>query len=211
MSERGNDGLSSIRPRSHGRAMDARRYSAVVVGASAGGLVALSKILERLPADFALPILLAQHIHASDEGRLARHLDASSTLTVVEPFDKEPIQPGHVYVAPANYHMLVEQNGTIALSVDPRVNWSRPSIDVLFESAAHAWGARLIAIMLSGANQDGADGMREIKARGGLLVAQDPAGAEHPVMPQAAIERAGIEIVLSPQDIGDLLLKLSEV
>jgi len=198
MSERGKNMSSTAR----------RCYRAVAVGASAGGLQALTIILGELAADFALPILVVQHLHASDDGRFAAHLGELTTLTVVEPGDKDPILPGQVYVAPANYHMLVERDETIALSIDERVNHSRPSIDVLFESAAHAFGARLIAVILSGASHDGALGMRTVKALGGLTIAQDPASAEHPVMPQAAIDVARIETVLAPHGIAEKLSKL---
>ena len=180
----------------------------VAMGASAGGLQALTVILGELAADFALPILLVQHLHVTDDGRFASHLGGTTRLTVVDARDKEPILSGHVYVAPANYHMLVERDETIALTVDEMVNHSRPSIDVLFESAAHVFGSRLIAVILSGASHDGAQGMCTVRALGGLAIAQDPASAEHPVMPQAAITAAGVETVLPPHGIAQ---KLSEL
>jgi two-component system chemotaxis response regulator CheB len=179
------------------------------MGASAGGLQALAIILGGLESDFTLPILVVQHLHATDDGRFAAHLGDLTTLEVVEPCDKEPIVAGQVYVAPANYHMLVETDETIALSIDERVNHSRPSIDVLFESAAHVFGARLIAVILSGASHDGALGMCAVNAHGGLAIAQDPEGAEHPVMPRAAIQAAGIQTVLPPRGIAERLSELS--
>jgi two-component system chemotaxis response regulator CheB len=151
---------------------------------------------------------VAQHLHRSDRGGFARHLDRRIGLAVAEAHDKEEVRGGRVYVAPANYHMLVERDGTLALSVDGQVNWSRPSIDVLFESAARVWGPGLIGIVLSGANHDGAAGMRLIADAGGLAVAQDPATAERPEMPRAAIEEAGVETVLAPAAIGELLREL---
>jgi len=208
MSERGQSSASPARPPAMQPAEPAQGYRAVAMGASAGGLQALTIILGELAADFALPILLVQHLHATDDGRFGAHLGASTRLTVVDGGDKAPILPGLVYVAPATYHMLVERDATIALSIDERVNHSRPSIDVLFESAAHAFGARLIAIILSGASHDGAQGMCTIKARGGLTIAQDPISAEHPVMPNAAIEAARIQTVLTPRGIAE---KLSEL
>jgi two-component system chemotaxis response regulator CheB len=211
MSAGGKDRASDERPPEQRLSTLDRRYATVVVGASAGGVEALTTILGMLPADFPLPILVVQHLHASDDGRLAAHLGDSTALTLLEPRDKEAVLPGHVYVAPANYHMLVERNGTIALSVDDRVNWSRPSIDVLFESASRVWGARLIAVILSGANHDGAEGMRAVKSLGGLVVAQDPASAEHAVMPLAAIGAAQIETVLPPCGIAELLIELGRV
>ncbi len=180
-------------------------YRAVVIGGSAGGVEALTAILSRLERDFELPVLVVQHLHASDDGAFWRHLARVTTLSVVEPCDKECIQSGCVYAAPANYHMLVERLGTISLSVDARVNWSRPSIDVLFESAAVVWTEALVAIILSGANADGAQGICAVKAAGGLTIAQRPESAPSPTMPQAAIDTGAVDEVLPADQIGPLL------
>lgn len=180
----------------------------VVIGCSAGGFMALTGILSAILPDFALPVLVVQHLHPDDNGSFARHLAGTAGLPVIEACDKEQIQPGHIYTAPANYHMLLEQDGTIALTLDEKVNWSRPSIDVLFESAACALGPRLIAVILSGANTDGAAGVCAIKAAGGLVLAQDPATAEFPVMPQAAIGTGAVDEVLPLQEIGQRLAEL---
>ena len=193
--------------REYGRMGDSE-YCAIVIGASAGGMDAMFAVLSCLPADYRLPVLAVQHVHPSDEGGVAALLNRRIALEVGQPCDKEEIRPGHVYIAPANYHMLVEPNGTIAYSVDERVNWSRPSIDVVFESAARVWGARLIGVILTGANSDGAAGMRMIGERGGLLIAQDPATAERPEMPRSAIEEAEIDLILPPDEIGAALLGL---
>lgn len=184
-----------------------QQYRAVAIGASAGGFEAMSEIFSVLRPDFKLPILIVQHLHSTDNGGYAQHLGRVSPLPVIEPCDKERIEPGRVYVAPANYHMAVERDGSIALSVDEKVNWSRPSIDVLFESAARVWSCGLIAIILSGANFDGAKGMLAVNEFGGTAVAQDPATADHPVMPKNAIETAGITKVLTPRQIGEFLLE----
>ncbi|OIP29531.1 MAG: hypothetical protein AUK47_27230 [Deltaproteobacteria bacterium CG2_30_63_29] len=183
-------------------------YGAVAIGASAGGLRSLTAILQGLPADFSVPILLAQHLHSTDEGRFADHLSELTSRTVVDAIDKVSIQPRTLYVAPADYHLLVERDGTLALSIDARVNYSRPSIDVLFESAAHVFGPRLIAVILSGASSDGARGMLVVKELGGVGIAEAPKNAEFPLMPQAAIDLAHIEIVLPPDRIAK---KLSEL
>jgi two-component system chemotaxis response regulator CheB len=177
----------------------------VVCGASAGGFDALAAILLSLPPGFPLPVLIVQHLHCTDDGAFAEHLAQASRWRVVEPCDKERIVPGCVYVAPANYHMLVERDGTIALSIDERVTWSRPSIDVLFESAARAWGRGAIAVLLSGANTDGASGMRVLREAGGLTIAQDPACAEVPVMPRAAIDAGVVDEVLGVKQISERL------
>lgn len=188
--------------------------SAIVIGGSAGGVEALGAILPMLPSDFSLPVLLVQHLHPGDCGSLARRLGRDCVLPVVEPCDKERIEAGRVYVGPANYHMLVEKEGTVALSVDEKVNWSRPSIDVLFESAARVWGHALAAVILSGASADGAKGIRAVKEAGGLTIAQDPASAQAPVMPRAAIESGAVDEVLTPREIGfriaDLGMRISE-
>lgn len=184
-------------------------FRAVVIGGSAGGVAALGAILSALPVNFALPILVVQHLHPGDNGSFASHVASMMRLPVIEPCDKEKIKCGHLYTAPANYHMLVEKNGTISLSVDSRVNWSRPSIDVLFESAAQVWEEAVIAIILSGANADGAKGMRAVWEAGGLTIAQEPASAEYPVMPKAAIDAGVVNEVLSAENIGKRLANLA--
>lgn len=183
-------------------------HQAVVMGGSAGGFKAFSTILSAISPDFRLPILIVQHLRPDDDGSFARHLASMVRVPVIEPCDKQWLKGGHVYVAPANYHMLVEQNGTIALSVGEKVNWSRPSLDVLFESAALALGERVIAVILSGANGDGAAGMMKIKEAGGLTIAQDPATAEFPVMPQASIDSGAVDEILSVEAIGRRLIEL---
>lgn len=183
-------------------------YLAVVIGASAGGLRSLTQLLTNLSDDFALPVFLAQHLHFTDQGRFAEHLNDLTPLCVVEASDKLPIAPRTLYVAPANYHLLVERNGTLALSIDARVNFSRPSIDVLFESAAWVYGAKLIAVILSGASDDGARGMKRIRELGGLNIAEDPESAEYAMMPMAAIKAAGIEAIHPPAGIGQMLSEL---
>lgn len=187
----------------------ARTFRGVVVGSSAGGMDALLVMLGQIPADFPIPILVASHLHRSDDGRFADYLDAVVELPVSEAADKQPIEAPHVFISPANYHLLVEGHGALALSTDAKVNWSRPSIDVLFESAARAWGEGAICVVLSGANDDGAEGAHSVKSHGGVAIAQDPNTAEYPVMPEAAIERAGIELVLAPATIGDLLVQIA--
>lgn len=184
--------------------------AAIVIGGSAGALVALEVILAALPANFAPPILVVEHLHASDDGAFARHLAHASVLPVIEPCDKAPIRGGCVYVAPANYHMLVEREATISLSVSEKVNWSRPSIDVLFESAARVWRDGLIAVILSGASADGAQGLVAVKAAGGHNFAQDPAGADTPLMPQAAINTGVVDEVLPPAEIARRLIELGK-
>jgi two-component system, chemotaxis family, protein-glutamate methylesterase/glutaminase len=178
----------------------------VVIGASWGGLDALGIVLSGLTPDFAAPIAIVQHRSAlSGDDGLATTIDRASTLRVVEADDKATLEPGTVYLAPADYHLLVERPGQLALSVDERVNQARPSIDVLFESAAEAYGAEVIGVLLTGANQDGAAGLCAIHDRGGLCVVQDPATAARPRMPQSAIDAGAADVVASLRQIATLL------
>ncbi len=181
--------------------MPSAGYEAIVMGASAGGFKAFSAIVAALPSGFPLPLLLVQHLHQDDNGAFALHLAAASKLPVIEPCDKAQINPGNVYIAPAGYHLLVEQGGTIALSTEEKVNWSRPSIDVLFESAARLWGERVMAVIMTGASSDGTAGIQAIKASGGLTIAQRPDTAEYPFMPQAAIDSGAVDEVLTIEEI----------
>jgi two-component system chemotaxis response regulator CheB len=180
----------------------------VVIGGSAGSMQVMLGILALLPGDYPLPLLAAHHLHKTDGGRFAQHLDSRARITVTEAVDKQAIEPAHLYVAPADYHLLVERGGTLALSIDPKVNWARPSIDVLFESAARVWADRLVGVLLSGANDDGARGLKVIRGLGGLCIAQDPGTAESATMPRSAIDLGAVEEVLQPEEIGRRLRDL---
>jgi two-component system, chemotaxis family, protein-glutamate methylesterase/glutaminase len=160
---------------------------AVVIGASAGALEALSNLLPGLPADYRLPILIVVHLPADKTSLLAELLRARCAIRVREAEDKEPIEPGVAYFAPPDYHLLVEQDKRLSLSDDEPVLFSRPSIDVLFESAADAYGGGLIGVVLTGANSDGANGLRAVVEAGGVAVVQKPGSAHAAAMPQAAI------------------------
>lgn len=184
-------------------------YQAIVIGGSTGGYNALASVIGSLPVDFPLPILVVLHLHANDSEGYAEHLSRETQLTVLEPCDKQVMLPGCIYTAPANYHMLLERDGSIVLSVDEKVNWSRPSIDVLFESAARALQQQVIAILLSGANRDGTQGMVAVHQAGGFTIAQDPTNAESPVMPQAAISINAVNEVLDTESIGKRLTELT--
>ena len=181
----------------------------VAIGASLGGLEALQKVLPALPATFCLPVAIVQHRRArtTDGVDLANLLSRGCHLPVAEPWDKEDIEPGHIYLAPANYHLLVER-GRLALSVDPPVLYSRPSVDVLFESVADAYGAGGLAVVLTGASEDGAVGARAIKEAGGTVWVQDPATALSPISPRAAMARAMVDEVLPLDEIGERLAQL---
>ena len=184
------------------------RYDAVVVGASWGALRALRKLLSGLPSTFELPMIVVPHRGRDSEHLLADLLKDCSHMPVAEVEDKDAIEPGHVYLAPANYHLLVDDDLTFSLSTDEPVRYSRPSIDVTFESVADVYGPRSVGVVLTGANEDGSRGLRRIADRGGLALVQDPATAESPLMPTAAIRAVPEAIVLSLDGIADHLATL---
>lgn len=168
--------------------MSGDRVDAIVIGASAGAIQALTRILPTLPADYPIPVLVVVHIPADGSDLLAPLFQAKCRVAVKEAEDKEPTLPGFVYFGPSDYHMLVEADRTVSLSADEPVHYSRPSIDVLFESAADAFGAGLVGVILTGANEDGAAGLRAVASVGGIALAEDPAAAFAPAMPSAALE-----------------------
>src|SRR5438874_5767562 len=178
----------------------------VVVGTSWGGIEALEVLLQGLPATFRPPVIVVHHLGGS-AAELGALLQRYSALPVSVPNDKERILPANVFLAPAGYHLLVEP-GSLALSTEGPVQHSRPSIDVMFESAADAYGDRLIGVILTGLNRDGADGFVRIHRLGGLTIAQDPATAERPSMPEAAIATGAVDRIVPLEGIGPLLAKL---
>jgi two-component system, chemotaxis family, protein-glutamate methylesterase/glutaminase len=185
------------------------KYTAVVIGVSAGGMNALGKILPALPQDFPLPVIIVQHVSPSSDNYMVRHFNSHSQVTVKEADEKEQISPGVVYFAPPNYHLLIEEDRTFSLSTEGRVNYSRPSVDVLFESALDAYCSGLIGIILTGANNDGSKGLKKIKDCGGLAIVQDPATAEVPAMPEAALKLTRPDHILKLEDIAPMLIKLA--
>ena len=180
------------------------RFRVVLVGTSYGGVEALQELLPRLSPALAVPVCIVQHRMRDEDGGLCEFLRAHSPLPVVEPNDKEAVEAGRVYLAPRDYHLLVE-GGRFALSVDAPVTYARPSIDVLFESAADAYGAAAVGVVLTGANRDGARGLARIKERGGFAVVQDPAEAAARAMPEAAVSAAKVDRVLRLKEIAPLL------
>ncbi len=181
----------------------------VVIGASSGGLKALQVLLAGLDTNFPLPVVIVQHRGVDRESGLCEYLRGRSPLPVSEPEDKEAILPGHVYLAPRDYHLLI-QSGAFALSTDAPVCYARPSIDVLFESAADEYKQHTIGVILTGANQDGAHGLATIKANGGTTIVEDPSSAAHPVMPEAALRSTSPHWILPVQEIAPCLNKLSD-
>lgn len=184
----------------------ALRYEIVVIGCSLGGAKVLETFLSMLPRSFPTPIAIVQHRHRGSGEALPAHFRRFSRLPVVDVVDKQWIRGGTVYFAPANYHLLVSP-GEFSLSVDDAVRYSRPSIDVLFESAADAYGERTIGIVLTGMNDDGARGAKQIKSRGGVVAVQDPATAEAEQMPRATMEAVRVDRILRPDEIASFLVE----
>lgn len=176
------------------------RYALVVVGTSTGGLHALTRLLALLPATYRLPILIVQHRSKDSDERLSNLLRVASHLPVRDAEDKEPLESPGVYLGPPDYHLLVEPD-SIALSTEEPVAYSRPSIDVLFESAAYSYGSSVIGVLLTGANQDGTRGLQEIKLRGGYVIVQDPESAESDFMPKHAMMNVLADRVLGLEQI----------
>lgn len=184
------------------------RIEAIVIGASAGGVEAVGALLQGLPAPYAPSLIVVIHLPADRPSLLAEIFQARCRLPVREALDKEHIDAGTVYVAPPGYHLLVEADETLALSLDAPVAFSRPSIDVLFESAAAAYGERVLGIVLSGGNNDGAAGLAAIRAAGGRGWVQEPADALAAAMPLAAIKEAGADLVVPVRDMAVRLAHL---
>jgi two-component system chemotaxis response regulator CheB len=181
----------------------------IVIGASSGGFKALHTILTALPPVFSAPIAVVLHRHKDSDNLLETSLQRDCPLPVMEVVDKLEIRPGRIYIAPPDYHLLVEA-GTFSLSTDEPVNFARPSIDVLFESAAQVFGTKTIGVILSGASRDGADGAAEIIKYGGKIIVQDPTTAEHATMPAAALAATGTNLVQALPEIAKTLIRLTK-
>ena len=177
------------------------KYEAIVMGVSAGGLAALTAILPHLSDKIGLPVLIVQHISPDSDDFLATHFNRICSLSVKEAEDKETLVNGTIYFAPANYHLMVEQDKTIALSTAEPVQYSRPAIDILFETAADAYMDKLIGIILTGSNCDGTNGILRIKQLKGLAIAQSPESSEVDIMPLSAINQAKIDKILDLNEI----------
>jgi len=182
-------------------------YDIVVVGTSWGGLAALRTLVAGLPDSFQMAVTLVQHRHKDSDHLLRTLLQERSTLRVFEVEDKMPLEHGHIYVAPPNYHTLIEP-GYFSLSTDAPVRFSRPSIDVTFSSAADSYAHRTVGIVLTGANEDGAEGLRRISDRGGFAIVQDPESAESRPMPEAARKAVPRARVMTLEGIAEFLTAL---
>ncbi len=186
------------------------QYEAIVIGVSSGGMNALKYLFSELPADYLIPIIIVQHVSAHSDNEWIKTLNNTSNLNIKEADEKEKIETGNVYIAPANYHLMLEKDKTFSLTIDERVNFARPSIDVMFESAAEAFQKKLIGIVLTGSNSDGAKGIKRISELGGLAIIQDPETAESPTMPSSAIAAVQPDYILSLEKIVQLLIKITQ-
>ncbi len=180
----------------------------LVMGASAGGVTALQKALGALPAGLSIPVLVVLHLPRDRPSRIAELLDPECALVVREAEDKQPLQPGTVTFAPPDYHLLVEDEESVALSLDAPVLFSRPAVDPLFESAAAVFADRVLAILLTGASSDGSDGVAAVREAGGRAWVQCPDDAEASLMPASALQRAGADAVLTLDKICECLKEL---
>ena len=182
-----------------------------MIGSSAGGLNALKVLFHGLGDRFNIPVIIVQHISADSENYLIQILNDIRKLQVKEADEKERPMPGMAYLAPPNYHLLLEPDRTFTLTIDERVNYARPSIDVLFETAAEAYKDKLIGIILTGANNDGSKGLKKIKEFGGLAIVQDPETAEVASMPRAAILTSAVDHIIPLEEIAPLLNSLTDI
>jgi len=189
--------------------MDGRTFELIAIGCSAGGFHALRTVLEALPRGFPVPLAVVCHVGDDGHDRLAELLGRHCAISVEEAEDKAPLTPRTVHVAPAGYHLMLEEDRSFSLSVDPKVCGVRPSVDVLFESVADVLPGRAIGVVLTGSNHDGALGLKAIRESGGLGIVEDPVSAFAAAMPSAAITMAGADHVVPLEAIGALLVRLA--
>ena len=183
-------------------------YKIIVIGTSAGGMDALKKILPFFPPAFPVPIVIVQHVSSLSNGFMIKYLNSICSIRVKEAEEKESLNPSTVYFAPPNYHLLIEDDHTLSLSVEKKVNYARPSIDVLFDSAAYAYGKSIIGVVLTGANNDGAKGLANIKKVGGYTIVQSPETAYADSMPRTAIAESTPDLIIPLEEIGIVLLDI---
>lgn len=181
-------------------------YEAIVIGGSWGGMEAVIKIIKDLPVLFPLPIIVVMHRQKNVESSLCSVIKKNTRLSIKEITDKEKLYPGTIYLVPANYHVFIEKDKTFSLDVSENVLFSRPSIDIVFESAALVFRNKLIGILLTGANSDGSQGLKTISEMGGLTIVQDPLEAISKIMPLSAIEKVKVDYVLKLNEIQSLLM-----
>jgi two-component system chemotaxis response regulator CheB len=186
-----------------------KKYKLIMIGGSAGSLDAILNILPHLVDETMLSMVIILHRKNSNDSPLPSLLSVKTSWEVQEVEEKQPIMPHTIYIAPADYHLLIENDGTFSLDFSEKIHYSRPSIDVSFESGANVYGDSLVCILLSGANDDGAQGLKHAKAKGALVIVQDPETAEVPFMPQYAINSVEVDIIAHPVQIAALINEMS--
>lgn len=187
-----------------------KRHTLLVIGGSAGALLMLLDIVQGLPSSAALSVLVVLHRKYTEPDTLVALIADRTSFQVREVEDKDILIPGHIFIAPPDYHVLMEKDGTLSLDDSEKVNFSRPSIDVTFDSVSEVWGDKLVCILLSGANADGAAGLAKAKNKGAYIVVQDPATSEFPMMPQQAINQVSVDMLLNKQNLSQLFRLLDE-
>lgn len=187
-----------------------KRYKAIVIGLSSGGMDALKNIFSALPGDFNLPIAIVQHISPRSDSQWIEILNAKYEIEIKEAEEKEKLKRGTIYLAPPNYHLLIEKDGSFSLSIDERVSYARPAIDVLFETAAEAFGEQVVGIVMTGSNHDGTAGLKKIKDCGGFTIVEDPETAFSSYMPQEAINHVKPHHILDLKGIIEFLKSLDQ-
>jgi two-component system chemotaxis response regulator CheB len=189
----------------------AENYKIVVIGGSAGSFSVVRTMLESLPENFPIPIVMCLHRLKEYRNGFVESLNFASSLPVCEPLDKDPIKAGRVYLSPANYHLLIENTRTFALSTEEEVNFSRPALDITFQSAAKCYGDKMIGILLSGANRDGAEGLEYSKRRNAYTIVQDPCDAQFETMPGEAIKHFNPDRIMKKDEIIEFLKLIAEM
>lgn len=177
------------------------KYELLVIGGSAGSLSMVLKLLPLLKKEMKVALVIVFHRKQTDDTTLVDMLSARTQFAVKEAEDKDELTPGTIFIAPPDYHLLIEKNGTITLDASEKINYSRPSIDVTFETGADAYGQKMVCMLLSGANADGVEGLITAKKLGSLIIVQDPASAEVPFMPQEAVENVPVDLLLSQDNL----------
>jgi two-component system chemotaxis response regulator CheB len=186
-----------------------KKYELVVIGGSAGSFQVILNLVSQLPEEFGLPVIIITHRSRGNDNQFINILNEKTSLTVKEAEEKELMLPGYIYVCPPDYHLLIEKDKTLSLDYSEKIHHSRPSIDVTFQCVADTFKEKVIAILLSGANGDGAEGLYRIHKQGGVTIVQNPKSAEVPVMPQRALELFTADYIIDADKIGQALIKLS--
>ena len=180
-----------------------RIIHAIFIGTSAGGVQALNNLFDMIPENFKIPIIVV--LHLGEKPFIPSAFRAPKGMKVLEAEEKEPLLPGNIYFAPANYHLLIEEDKTFSLTTEDKIQFARPSLDVTMDSLSQVFGNQLIGIVLTGANEDGADGLKNIQDQGGICIVQDPKDALYPTMPEAAISKVTPDFILNLKQIGSFI------